>query len=193
MTYLRKSQRLERDPITQSRLCNGTRQVYTPSIKILFFDYSDAHKSVSFRPSPNLSNSFSSIPKTSFFQVHYTTLALLLKFGSSANVRDNEGITPLHYVAMHCERKECAALLCAAGASVRYRNHGNVTAVHVARFAEVKTFLRQLERMPPRLEHLCLLVVRQELRNDLITKAQHLPLPKPLKDKILFKTLPRVL
>lgn len=130
---------------------------------------------------------------SSFFEVHYTTLALLLKFGSSANVRDNEGITPLHYVAMHCERKECAALLCAAGASVRYRNHGNVTAVHVARFAEVKTFLRQLERMPPRLEHLCLLVVRQQLRNDLITKAQHLPLPKPLKDKILFKTLPRVL
>ena len=125
--------------------------------------------------------------------MHYTTLALLLKFGSSANVRDNEGITPLHYVAMHCERKECAALLCAAGASVRYRNHGNVTAVQVARFAEVKSFLTQLERMPPRLEHLCLLVVRQGLRNDLTTKTQHLPLPKPLQDKILFKTLPRVL
>ena len=94
---------------------------------------------------------------------------------------------------MHCERKECAALLCAAGASITYRNQGNVTAVHVARFAEVKSFLRRLERMPPRLEHLCLLAVRLGLRNDLTTKAQHLPLPKPLKDKILFKTLPRVL
>lgn len=114
-------------------------------------------------------------------------------FGSSANVMDNEGITPLHYVAMHCERKECAALLCAAGASIRYRYHGNVTAVHVARFAEVKSFLRQLERMPPRLEHLCLLTVRQALINNLTTKAQQLPLPKPLKDKILFKTLPRIL
>jgi len=106
---------------------------------------------------------------------------------------DNEGITPLHYVAMHCERKECAALLCAAGASIRYRYHGNVTAVQVARFAEVKSFLRQLERMPPRLEHLCLLTVRQALINNLTTKAQQLPLPKPLKDKILFKTLPRIL
>lgn len=93
---------------------------------------------------------------------------------------------------MHCEREECAALLCSAGASVRYRNHGNLTAVQVARFAEVKRFLRQLEGIPSRLEHLCLLVVRQTLGTDLKNKAEDLPLPKPLKDKILFKTLPRL-
>lgn len=108
-------------------------------------------------------------------------------------MKDNEGITPLHYVAMHCEKKECAALLCAAGASVRYRDYCNVTPLHVARCTEVNKFLRKLEKIPPRLEHLCLLVVRQGLGTDLKHKAECLPLPTPLKDKILFKTLPRII
>ena len=118
---------------------------------------------------------------------------MLLKFGSDAKVQDNEGTTPLHYVAMHCERKECAALLCAAGASVRCRNHGNVTAVQVARSAEVRSFLKQLLWTPPRLEHFCLLVVRGRLGTNLKDKTERLPLPRPLKDKIVFKALPRVI
>lgn len=125
-------------------------------------------------------------------KVHYTTLALLLKFGSDANVRDNDGVTPLHYVAMYCENKECAALLCVAGASVRNCNPGKVTAVHVARRAEVHNFLKQLETIPLRLEHLCLLVLRQGLGTNFKDKTEYLPLPKPLKDKLLFKKLPRI-
>ena len=125
-------------------------------------------------------------------KVHYITLALLLKFGSDANVRDNDGITPLHYVAMYCENKECAALLCAAGASVRNQNRGKVTAIHVARCAEVHEFLKQVETIPLRLEHLCLLVVRKELGTNLKNKAEYLPLPKPLKDKLLFKKLQKI-
>ncbi|PFX20579.1 Ankyrin repeat and SOCS box protein 7 [Stylophora pistillata] len=124
--------------------------------------------------------------------VHYITLALLLKFGSDAKVRDNDGVTPLHYVAMYCENEECAALLCAAGASVRNCNHGKVTTVHVARSAEVHNFLKQLETIPLRLEHLCLLVLRQRLGTNFKDKTENLPLPKPLKDKLLFKKLPRV-
>lgn len=108
-------------------------------------------------------------------------------------MQDNEGTTPLHYVAMHCERKECAALLCAAGANVRCRNHGNVTAVQVAHSADIRSFLRKLLKTPPRLEHFCLLVVRQRLGTNLNSKADDLPLPRPLKDKLLFKTLPRII
>ena len=126
-------------------------------------------------------------------KVHYTTLALLLKFGSDAKVKDNEGTTPLHYVAMHCETEQCAALLCAAGADVRCRNHGNVTAVQVAHSEEVRHFLKKVQRTPPRLEHLCLLVIRERLGTNLKESAESLPLPTPLKDKILFKTLPRVI
>ena len=127
------------------------------------------------------------------FKVHYTTLALLLKFGSDAKVQDNEGTTPLHYVAMHCEEKECAALLCAAGASIACRNHGNATAVQVAHSADIRGFLRQLLRTPSRLEHFCLLAVRKGLGTKLKEKAEDLPLPRLLKDKILFKTLPRII
>ena len=126
-------------------------------------------------------------------KVHYTTLALLLKFGSNAKVQDSEGTTPLHYVAMHCEREQCAVLLCAAGADVRCRSHGNVTAVQVAHSEEVRRFLRKLQTTPPRLEHFCLLVIRERLGTNLKDSAESLPLPKPLKDKILFKTLPRVI
>ena len=126
------------------------------------------------------------------FKVHYITLALLLKFGSNAKVQDNEGTTPLHYVAMHCDKKECAALLCAAGASVRSRNHGNVTAVQVARSLEIREYLKQLLKAPPRLEHFCLLAIRKGLGTNL-KNADDLPLPRPLKDKILFKILPQVI
>ena len=108
-------------------------------------------------------------------------------------MKDSDGATPLHYVAMHCEREQCAALLCAAGASVRSRNHGNTTAVQVARSEEVRSFHKKLQRTPPKLEHFCLLVIRERLGTNLENKTESLPLPKSLKDKILFKTLPRVI
>lgn len=127
------------------------------------------------------------------FQFHCTILALILNSGSSVTVQDNEGITPLHHVAMYCEREQCTALLCAAGANVRRRNHGNITAAQLARIAATKRMLRKLRKTPPKLEHFCMLVIRQRLGTCLRTKAEQLPLPKALKDKLLHKTLSKVI
>jgi len=127
------------------------------------------------------------------FQFHCTILALQLNSGSSVTVQDNEGITPLHHVATYCEREQCTAFLRAAGANVRRRNHGNMTAAQLARVAVTKRMLRKLRKTPPRLEQFCMLVIRQRLGTCLRTKAEQLPLPKALKDKLLHKTLSKVI
>ena len=100
------------------------------------------------------------------FQFHCTILALLLNSGSSVTVQDNEGITPLHHVAMYCEREQCTALLCAVRANVRRRNHGNMTAAQLARVAATKRMLRKLWKTPPRPEQFCMLVIRQRLKDQ---------------------------
>lgn len=127
------------------------------------------------------------------FQLHCIILAFLLNSGSSVTVQDNEGITPLPHAVMYCEREQCTALLCAAGANVRRRNHGNMTAAQLARVAATKRMLRKLRKTPPRLEQFCMLVIRQRLGTCLRTKAEQLPFPKALKDKLLQKTLSKVI
>lgn len=123
--------------------------------------------------------------------IHVRTLALLLKYGSDPNFKDNRGMTAFHYIATSCE-EVCATLLTFAGADAWTLNCDGESCVELAknRLQMSEVFCNYL-KAPVKLEQQCLVEVRKICRKTKLqsycSAIENLPLSRKLKDKLLFR------
>jgi hypothetical protein len=146
---------------------------------------------------PLLMATRSGIKKRERLGMHCTTISLLLRYGSSPNVHDTRGLTPIFYVSFHCEDENCALMLCAAGAELiiprQMRSKSQpIMLSSASRSNSIRNFLEKIEGRPLRLDIMCLIIVRKTMGKAFPHEVKHLPLTDGINKMLLFQALPKL-
>lgn len=108
---------------------------------------------------------------------------LLLDNNSDVLLQDDQGYTPLHLAAAWGCPLTVQVLLDAAS-DIYAKNRNNKTATDVSQSSAGSSLLRAAACQTPKLQYLCILVIRKHIYNDPMQKIDRLPVTKLLKEQI---------
>ena len=108
---------------------------------------------------------------------------LLLDNSSDVLLQDDQGYTPLHLAAAWGCPVTVQVLLDAAS-DICAKNRNNKTATDVSQSSEGSSLLHAAACQTPKLQYLCILVIRKLLFNNPMQKIDRLPVTQLLKDQI---------
>lgn len=140
---------------------------------------------------PNFSNNYSRCTTIVLLTFLYSPSArgctnmvkLLLDYGSDVLLQDDQGYTPLHLAAAWGCPLTVQVLLDAAS-DIYATNRNNKTAADVSQSSAGSSLLHAVACQTPKLQYLCILVIRKLLCNDPVQKIDRLPVSQLLKDRI---------
>ena len=108
---------------------------------------------------------------------------LLLDYGSDVLLQDDQGYTPLHLAAAWGCPLTVQVLLDAAS-DIYAKNRNNKTPADVSQSSTGSSLLYAAACQTPKLQYLCILVIRKLLCNDPMQKIDRLPVSQLLKERI---------
>ena len=108
---------------------------------------------------------------------------LLLDHGSDVLLADDQDYTPLHLAAAWGSAPTVQALL-AAGSDINALNRNSKTATGVSQSSACSLVLHATACQTPKLQYLCILVIRKLLFKDPVQKITKLPVSKFLRNCI---------
>lgn len=108
---------------------------------------------------------------------------LLLNHGSDVLLQDDQGYTPLCLAAAWgCS--QTVQVLIDAASDILAKNRNNKTAADVSQSSAGSSMLHVAACQTPKLQYLCILVIRKLLCNEPLQKIDNLPVSELLKDRI---------